>query len=742
MGENSSNTGADPGAVIVLNGQPLAIRKHPTDFSVMASPASMIPEQFEHLSALSPSLIRAEAINTDERDRLMDEVRQENVAHHIYEVEGTGEEIVIDDRVILNLRHEGTGEMVNVLQEYHLVYEGRMGEAHVLRLTNATNRNPVKLSNELAAREGVLSCSPHVMLDMQRFHAPALLNEQWYLNASILTHPDLLPNVDIDAPEAWELTKGDPAIVLAVIDDGFDLQHPAFAGTRIHAGRFDFADNNNNPGPGTEDYHGTPVASIAVGAHHESSPMRGIAPNCTFLPVRIGFGPGTPQIDILEVFRYVSARADVVNCSFGLAPSSYDPMHPDFRRELTRICESGGRRGKGLVMVFSASNDDAPTFMEGARNINGILFTKSTSSGTVIQEIPAGRPIFSGYPMTSGVVVVGAMTSLGRKSGYSCWGPHITLCAPSNNMHYIPAFVRAGADNRRTKFVATYRGLGQVAAVNREGFGAPYTPIQAVDNPSTANLRENYYTRTFGGTSGAAPVVAGVAALVLSANPELTAAEVRQILMATADTALDFSLDLMEDPNLQGVQGNFVNGHSPYFGAGKINAFHAVRRARALRNDIPAEPPPQPEPPRPPSQPAPPQPPAQPVAQPTRLSIGTRANLAIPDNKPEGIGSSIEICQSGRLADISVELDITHSYRGDLRVVLIAPSGQAAMLQQTSRQAGQDLRQTFTTANTLTLKSLATAGIDIKGRWELRVSDNLQRDTGTLNTWFLGLQVI
>lgn len=727
MGENSSNTGADPGGFIVLNGQQLAIRKHPTDFSVMASPASMIPERFERLSELSPSLVRAEAIDTDERDRLMNEVRQENVAHHIYEIEGTGEEIVIDDRVILNLRHEGTGELEDILREYHLVYEGRMGEAHVLRLTNATNRNPVKLSNELAEREGVLACSPHVMLDMQRFQTPALLNDQWYLNATVLNHPDLLPNVDIDAPEAWELTKGDPAIVIAVIDDGFDLQHPAFAGTRIHTDRRDFVDNNADPGPGTDDYHGTPVASIAVGAHNDGSPMRGIAPNCTFLPIRIGFGPGTPQIDILEVFRYVSARADVVNCSFGLSPSSFDPMHPDFRRELTRICENGGRRSKGLVMVFSASNDDAPTFLEGGKNINGVLFTRSTSSGMAIQEIPAGRPVFSGYPMTPGVVAVGAMTSLGRKSGYSCWGPHLTICAPSNNMHYIPAFVRAGADNRRTKFVANYRGLGQIAAVNREGFGSPYSPIQGVDNPSTTNLRENHYTRTFGGTSGAAPVVAGVAALVISANPELTAMEVRQILMATADTALDFMLDLAGDPNLQGVQGQFVNGHSPYFGAGKINAFHAVRRARALRTDIPEPEPVRPDP--------------EPVVQPTRLSIGTRANLSIPDNKPEGIGSIIEICRPGRITDISVELDITHSYRGDLRVMLIAPSGETALLQQMSRQAGQDLRQTFTVANTLTLKSLVTAGTDVKGRWELRVSDNLQRDTGTLNTWFLELKV-
>jgi N-acetyl-anhydromuramyl-L-alanine amidase AmpD len=309
--------------------------------------------------------------------------------------------------------------------------------------------------------------------------------------------------------------------------------------------------------------------------------MLGVAPGCTFLPIRIGFGPTAAQVDLLEVFRYVSRHADVVNCSFGTGPSSFDRFDPGFRQAITELTRTGGRRGKGLVMVFSAGNDDAPTFLPGAQNRNGVRFVRSTAFGSQLAEVPAGRSVFSGYPMTRGVIVVGAMTSLRRKSGYSSWGPHLTVTAPSNNMHYIMSFIPQGVNDAiRNQFVANYRGLGQVAAVNRPGRGQPFSPL--LDDLATPDFRESFYTGRFGGTSGAAPVVAGVAALMLSVNPELTAQEVQQILMATADQDLDATLDLANDPNTQGLSGAFVNRRSLFFGAGKVNARRAVERARAL----------------------------------------------------------------------------------------------------------------------------------------------------------------
>jgi subtilisin-like proprotein convertase family protein len=700
----------DLGGYIVLGGQKVPVKKHETDFSVMA-PADALPqEEGLRIRALAPRYSRVSAPDAAERDAAMREVREREVAHHIYEVADTGEEILIADRVILELRHEGTGELERIMNEYHLVYVTRMGNAHVLRLTNDTQRNPVKLANELMQRPEVAACTPDLMQQLQ-FHAvPELFAQQWYLTTDLTSDPEVVPNADIDAIEAWAITTGRAEIVVAVIDDGFDLGHPALAGVRLHPDARDFQDQDGRPLPDVDDYHGTPVASIAVGAHHADSAMRGVAPGCTFLPVRIGFGPTASSVDMLEVFRFVAARADVVNCSFGLPPTSFDPLPRPFRDALTELTRTGGRRGKGLVMVFSAANDDAPTFLEGARNVNGVRFV----SGATIRQIPAGRTVYSGYPLTEGLVVVAAMSSRKRKAGYSSWGPHITVAAPSNNLHYIPAFTPPGTPGR-AEFVASYRGRGQVAASNRPGHGSPFQPIRRFDDPSTV-LREDLYTREFGGTSGAAPVVTGVVALMLSVNPQLTADEVRNILMATADQDLDPMLDLANDPNTQGLSGAFVAGRSLWFGAGKVDAARAVARARALPGALE------------------PMPSGDIVAE-------AAPGLAIPDRTPQGVVSHLDIDRDGRLTAIEVAVEIRHTWRGDLRVALVAPGGFVALLHDRTGGGAQDLARAYTAADTPDLDALVRGGIAVRGRWTLHIADLVARDVGTLTRWTLRLRV-
>lgn len=93
----------------------------------------------------------------------------------------------------------------------------------------------------------------------------------------------------------------------------------------------------------------------------------------------------------------------------------------------------------------------------------------------------------------------------------------------------------------------------------------------------------------FGGTSGATPIVAGICALMLSVNPNLTAREVKQILKDTADK--------IGNPN------DYINGHSVRYGYGRVNADKAVAEAmrRKTQGSGQATPvAPQPEPSTPP----------------------------------------------------------------------------------------------------------------------------------------------
>ncbi len=108
---------------------------------------------------------------------------------------------------------------------------------------------------------------------------------------------------------------------------------------------------------------------------------------------------------------------------------------------------------------------------------------------------------------------------------------------------------------------------------------------------------------------------------------------------------------------------------------------------------------------------------------------------AIPDNDPAGVGSSIRIDQQGKVADIAVTLEIAHPYIGDLRVDLISPGGQRALLHDRRGGDADDLKVRLTPATTPALSALQ--GQETRGAWVLRVSDLEGRDVGKLNRWSL-----
>src|SRR5690606_18197207 len=135
----------------------------------------------------------------------------------------------------------------------------------------------------------------------------------------------------------------------------------------------------------------------------------------------------------------------------------------------------------------------------------------------------------------------------------------------------------AGNSNEVVNDYGAYESVLAVAAVDDQGLKSYYSNFGvAVDiaapsngglNGITTTAAPSGYTNSFGGTSSACPFAAGVAGLILSANPELTAAEVRDILRASATKI---------DP----VWGEWKDGISPFYGSGMVNAYVAVQMAR------------------------------------------------------------------------------------------------------------------------------------------------------------------
>jgi len=268
-------------------------------------------------------------------------------------------------------------------------------------------------------------------------------------------------------------------------------------------------------------------------------------------------------------------------------------------------------------------------------------------------------------------ITVSACTSLKTRSAYSSWGRQISVCAPTDNWDDLGQISPPG------------RGI---TTTDNEGFGqgSDFTP-------------GSRFTGEFGGTSSATPTVAGLCGLVLSANSSLTALEVRALIQRTADK--DLSLVTHTPVN---EAGDFINGFSLWFGHGKINAARAVTEA------------------------------SQGVGSERFVDLRKDPALAIPDVGAP-VESEIEIDDNGTISELRIQIGITHTYIGDLRVDLIAPNGTGVVLHNNTGGSADNLVSTYSTQEVPPLRPLL--GTSIRGTWKLRVVDTFRMDVGILNFW-------
>ena len=136
-----------------------------------------------------------------------------------------------------------------------------------------------------------------------------------------------------------------------------------------------------------------------------------------------------------------------------------------------------------------------------------------------------------------------------------------------------PYVLSVGASSEED-FVTSYSNYGKSLDILAPG--SEYGTIVTTDVTGAKGYTPYDYTFDFAGTSAAAPIVAGVAALVLSVNPDLTAKDVIEILENTADKI-----------------GNipYTNGRNDHYGYGRVNAYKAVLEAKKRRDSVQSSPP-------------------------------------------------------------------------------------------------------------------------------------------------------
>jgi endonuclease I len=110
------------------------------------------------------------------------------------------------------------------------------------------------------------------------------------------------------------------------------------------------------------------------------------------------------------------------------------------------------------------------------------------------------------------------------------------------------------------------------------------------------------------------------------------------------------------------------------------------------------------------------------------LVYTNNSNYDIPDNNPAGASSPLTVSLSGAAGNLRVSYNIVHTYRGDLRVELIAPGGQVTTLRNPSGGSANNLDESVT----LDLGSQSASGT-----WQLKVTDIYSQDTGYINSWQL-----
>ena len=125
------------------------------------------------------------------------------------------------------------------------------------------------------------------------------------------------------------------------------------------------------------------------------------------------------------------------------------------------------------------------------------------------------------------------------------------------------------------------------------------------------------------------------------------------------------------------------------------------------------------------------------VLEPGNASGSASPNLAIPDNNPIGVSSAIAITAEGSVATIKVDVDIRHTYRGDLLVTITSPTGHMETLHAQTGQGADNLIAIYDSASAGVLAGMV--GQSMKGDWVLNVSDRVARDRGRLRSWSLAL---
>ena len=358
----------------------------------------------------------------------------------------------------------------------------------------------------------------------------------------------ILPNADIGAPEAWRKNHSASDVVVAVIDSGVDIDHADLRGNiwtnsdekkdgddsdengfkdDIHGWNFGF--NNNNPRPSTpKAAHGTHVAGIIGADGNNQIGISGVAWNVQLMPISVEDPTNSSAIKgANKAVKYaIKNGADIINMSFGknlkIRPAEA-MLYMQSNGSPTRDMPDDLR--KVLKADFKQLNllKDSNTLAVIAAGNEGDIVHRFNSWGQIGSLDQSMSPANFLAIFFDNMMSISSSDGMMNLSPYTNTGLPIDLSAPGGNMEngnefgILSTFPSGSTEGQSTEPVARRN------AFNIEGSDYGYDQ----------------------GTSMAAPVVSGAAALIKATNPDLSAADIRDVLMHSA----------IKNPKLKGLAG-------------------------------------------------------------------------------------------------------------------------------------------------------------------------------------------
>ena len=557
----------------------------------------------------------------------------------------------------------------------------KLAAAHGLKVTNRPGYAPKHLitaaASPMAAVDAISNLGANGLIQsvepllMRQGAQKAVLNDpiladQWHLkNTGQLGGK---PGVDINVEDVWDTYQGQ-GVRVAVVDDGLEISHPDLSSNVDTANHYDWNDSPADTDPSPDpiyDFHGTAVSGLIGACGNNNLGVSGVAPQTTLVGFRLIAGLLTDETAADSAIR----GADVIqvkNNSWGV-PDGY-PYElgtvSTLMEEAMAAAAASGRGGLGTISVWAAGNG----------RHQGDQGNKD------------------GYANSMYGLAVGATTDKGKLTFYSETGSHICVVAPS-------------AERK-----------GGIVTTDLEG-------VAGYNYGSLKNLSEVDYTNDFNGTSAAAPIVSGVVALMLQANPSLNWRDVKEILLRSSTQIDPKSKGWVERNPGDAWEADLppIKHHESY-GGGLINASAAVAMAEGWTSLGPMI-----------SESLSQTPPTTTSSLTRNVAKGGTTIIVLPEEtqKTKIKSTRLEVDFSNstamRVEHVTVKVNASHSRRGDLTIRLISPSGTVSTLASYTR------KDTGANYSNWTFTSVRHWGESSRGVWAVVASEPIDDVDGSLGS--------